>query len=387
MMHMLGLLIGYTPQPMAPNPDFGGGQPSPYMAPAPYPPQPQVQAPYYYAPRRPVPWRPIVATVLAIVGLVVLLISLASPWYVLKMDMTMDSGYEISGSYHIDSKSDFWGTSATVSMNMMGMNMSATCSTSWDSDQMKNTTATKGVFKTTQALDALAGVTTMLLLVGSILIIVRPGLKQIAVIFGLVAVIMCLLGPIYFAASLPAAQKSDQDKAMSVAGIPGLGNLTGSDGPWNSFYGSSTPANTSGTGVDMKMSWGPDSGWYLGWIGFAFTVATFALVFTTKRPSAQQYQYGPSPQYFGQQPQYGPAGPQSQLPPSQQYPVPPPSAPASYPGAPPHSSPAAYPPAQQPPAFEYVNSSAPPPPAFDQSRPPQPAPFQPARPPEPPYSP
>jgi hypothetical protein len=378
MIPMFGLLIGYAPQPMAPSQDYGGGQAAQYMPPAAY--QPQIQAPYYPAPRKTIPKRPIIATVLAIVGVVVLLISLATPWYDLKFDMSVDSGFGISSSVNVDAKYDFGGAKATVSANMMGMSMSQTCSTSWESDQMKNNTATKGVFKTTQLLDVLATVTTVLLLAGSAITIIRPGRKQVAVIFGLVAVIMCLVGPTYFAAQLPASQKSDQGDALSAASIiPGLGNFTSGDGPWKSFSGStSTSINSSGTDVPIKMSWGPDSGWYLGWMGFAFSVAALAIVFTTKKSSAQQFQYGSQPQYFGQQSQYTPP-PNTQYPqpPVQQYPAPPPSAPAGYP------------PAQQPPAFEYVPSSAPPPTpsAFNQPQPPPPAPFQPGRPPEPPYSP
>jgi len=373
---LFGLSFAYVPQPMTPPPVFGGGQAPPYMPPAPYPPtmqiQPlpptQIQPAYYPSPRRNIPKRPLAAMVLAIVAVVMICISLATPWYLLKMDMSMDSGLGTSASVVVDSKYDFEGVKATVAMDFMGMAISQTCSTSWDSENMKNNTATKSVFKTTQVMDILATVTTILLLAGSVLIILQPGRKMLAVIFGMAAIIMCLLGPLYFAAFMPAAQKSDQGNSLETTSlIPGMSNFTTGDGPWKSFSGSSnTPVNTSGVDVPIKMSWGPDLGWYLGWVGFAMTVAAFALVLTTKRQSPQQDQYGSSPQYVQPQSQYytppNPGYPQPPLQqyPAQQYPEPAPYAPApQYPGAAP----------------------------YEPGQPPRQAPFQPDMPPQPPYQP
>jgi len=344
------------------------------------PPQ-QWTAPYYQAPRRAVPKKPVAAAVIAIVGVVVLCISFASPWYDLKLDMSVSSGYGLSGSYKVDSKSDFGGVKTSVSTSMFGMGMSATCSTSWDSAQMKNTTATKGVFKTTQALDVAAIAGTALLLVGSVVMVVRPGQKKIALVLGLVAIVLCMIGPAYFAGSLPAAQKTDQENSMDlVAGITGSGNSISGDGPWNSFFGQrSIPVNSSETSASMNMSWGPDSGWYLAWAGLAMAAVAFALVLTSKPPMPQQP--GPQPQY-----------------PMQPYPgMPAQPGPGQFPQAPPPQYPQGpgYPPAQQQGAFEYVApalqpaySSPPQPPQPFQPAPPAQAPYAPpGQPPQPPYQP
>jgi hypothetical protein len=306
--------------------------------------------------------------VLAIVGVVMLCLSLATPWYFLKMDMSMNSGLGMSASVEVDSKYDFGGVKATVAMDFMGMAVSQTCSTSWDSDNLKNNTATKNVFKTTQVMDMLAAVTAVLLLVGSALIIVRPGQRMLALLFGVVAVMMCLLGPLYFAASMPAAQKSDQGNSLSAAGlVPGMSNFTNGDGPWNSFSGSSsTPVNTSGVDVPINMSWGPDLGWYLGWVGLAMTVAAFAVVLSTKRQFPQQDQYASRPQYVQPQSQYYPGpNPGYPQPPAQQYPA------QQYPQAAPYA-----------PAPEYPQAAP-----YEPGQPPRPGPFQPDMPPRPPYQP
>jgi hypothetical protein len=301
--------------------------------------------------------------VLAIVGVVMLCISLATPWYFLKMDMSMNSGLGTSASIVVDSKYDFGGVKATVAMDFMGMAISQTCSTSWDSQNMKNTTATKSVFRTTQVMDILAAVTSILLLAATILITLQPGRKMLAVLFGAAAIMMCLLGPLYFAAFMPAAQKSDEGNSLETASmIPGMSNFTSGDGPWKSFAGSSsTSINTSGADVPIKMSWGPDLGWYLGWAGLAMTVAAFAVVLSTKRQFPQQDQYGSQPQYVQPQPQYyPPPNPGYPQPPAQQYPQVAPYAPAS----------------------QYPQLAP-----FQPGPPPQPAPFQPDRPPQPPYQP
>jgi hypothetical protein len=429
---MIASILGFAPQPNNPPMDYGGGQAVPCAPQASYQQQPQQQPAWYPASHNVIPKRPIAAAVIAIIGVVMLCISLATPWYGIKMDMSLNSGFGMSASMSVDSKYDFEGADADVGMEYMGMKMSVTCSTSWDSDIAKNSTATKEVFKTTQVLDILAVIMTVMLIVGAILMIFRPGRKPFAVVFGLLAIFLCLMGPLYFMTQLPVAQKSDQAKSLSITNIlPEVDNLTQGDGPWKSFCGSNSQTINSGaSSIPLKMSWGPDSGWYLGWTGFAFSVIGFILVLTTKRPTGQpayggqprpqfyeppgqqyspqpqtQYyeppgqQYNPQPQtqYYetpGQQyspqpqaqyyetpvQQYSPQ-PQTQYyeTPGQQYGAPPPAAPASYSPGPP-APPAAYYPAQQDSYAAYPPAQPAPPGAY--SPPPQypPAAYPPAQP-------
>jgi len=279
---------------------------------------------------------PLLIVIFAVLGLVLVGISLAMPWYSYKIEY---SGGEIA-SGKVEQLYTFSGADSKFDMTMLGQTISSTNHTAWS--DMKNVDKTKGVYQLTMVMVILALVMLILLLVGGIMLMKGPEKKMLAVIFGVLAFVFALIGPVMFMAMLPGATNDDMKDASS-----GITNST-SDGPHKSFTGSTD----SSLG---KLSWGPGIGWIMGLMGFIFALLGFILVIMVKKPAAAP---------MGALPMQGaPMQPPMQQPPMEQYPMqqqpmyPPPQPPQYPPGQPPQYPPPQAPqyppqyPPQQPPAY------------------------------------
>jgi len=92
-----------------------------------------------------------------------------------------------------------------------------------------------------------------------------------ALVLGIIAVLVAILVPVLFWGALPGALSKD---------IP-VSERTTSSGPWSSFYGSSN--STPFAGVTVNLSWGPAIGWYLSFLAFAVLLVGVVLLYLNRR--------------------------------------------------------------------------------------------------------
>jgi hypothetical protein len=244
---------GYVPPGMG-YPPYGG-TPQPAPLPGPYGP-----------PKAKKPLLPMIVLIFAIICIIMLVISLALPWYSVK-----------SKSGNAETLLTFGGIESSNNGDS---------STSWDKTPYDNL---KNLYQATQVLVILSLVIGILFLVGTILAMMGKS-NRFALIFGLLTIIVCLLAPIIFLAIHPGAVKDD------------MGTQTGGD-VHESFIGS-----------DDTYSWGPGLGWIFCIIAFIFALIGFVLAFRLPTPdTGPTVDYAPAPAPM-QAPMY-PTYPQMQQPP------------------------------------------------------------------------
>lgn len=101
--------------------------------------------------------------------------------------------------------------------------------------------------------------------------IIQNEYKKPPLIFGVLAVIFCLLAPLIFMISLPSAMNADAEESDSV------------DTP-NSFFGSTKKITNYGSRkIVTERRWGGDIGWYLAWISFLLILIAFILFYSDLR--------------------------------------------------------------------------------------------------------
>jgi hypothetical protein len=276
---------------------------------------------------------PLLIVVFAVLGLVLVGISLAMPWY--------SNNYEISGGEFGSGKTEasltFSGADIKTEMTIMGASISATNHTAWS--DMKNSDKVHGVFQLTMIMVIVALVMLILLLVGGVMLMKGPEKKMLAVIFGALAFVFALIGPVMFMAMLPGAMKEDLK-----SGSNGIEPTT--DGPHKSFTGSTD----SSFG---KQTWGPAIGWIMGLMGFIFALLGFILALMVKKPAAAPM--GAPPMQGAPMPP-----PPMQQPPMYQPPMQPEQ--PMYPPPPPPTQQPMYPPPQPP--MQQQQYPPPPPPQY-----------------------
>jgi multisubunit Na+/H+ antiporter MnhG subunit len=238
--------------------------------------------------------------VFALLAVIMMGISMALPWYVVSTELA--------------------GEKAETTYSFSGISMdigNGTESRGWGEeplDELYDNQA--GVYTIAMIMTILGLVFAILLLIGAIMAKKGKG-KKLAVIFGLLAFIFCLLAPILFMAMHPGAVAQDY-KDNSGAEPEGKG-------PHDSFMGEEKQEFFN---MEIKYSWGGGAGWFMAVIGFIFALLGFILALKLPKPAysspASMPPPGPGPaapppqQYpnYGQPPQY----PQQQQPPPPQYP-------------------------------------------------------------------
>jgi len=184
----------------------------------------------------------LIAAVIILVGAVLLIAALFTPWYT----------YEISGHGVSETANLYLGipsTSGTVQYSCSGVPFCQS-QTSYSQANLNNT-------------GTIAEAAFFLLIGGLVLGIIAAVLGVAsqrssrraapAVMLAVVALILVIAAPGLFAAVLPGAFGND-----TPGGHP-------ANGPWNSFFGSSS---TTFFDVTATTTWGPAIGWYLSIVAF-----------------------------------------------------------------------------------------------------------------------
>ena len=199
----------------------------------------------------------IIVLLLAIISIILMALSLFMPWYVFSRDIG-DESY-----------------TATYSFNEVDINdpiSDVTISGSWDSEELKEYEekydigfeAQKDVFNKIQYLVFGGLVLGILLIIGALIALFKK-IKVIAIIFGLLAFIICLLAPVIFMYWHPGAYAEDFRTNLEDQEI---------EGPYSTFMGTITQESA---GDELQMTWGPGNGWYLA-VGGAIVALVGLLV-------------------------------------------------------------------------------------------------------------
>jgi hypothetical protein len=239
------------------------------------------------APRK--PKLGIVVAVFAILSVIFMGISLGMPWYshtakseAMGISFETEQLYKFEG---IEMENPLTDEVETVS---------------WDDEDLGNTTNTKNVYQTTQILVILGLVMGILLLIGGILAFAGKG-KKLAVLFGLLAFLFCLLAPVLFMFMHPGAVDEDIGEDIDF-------------GPQKSFIGSRSETEGEGEfSFSVEENWGPGTGWFMAMVGFVFAIVGFGLALRLPKPVGAPM---PPP---GPEPGPGPGTSQPPQPPRQQY--------------------------------------------------------------------
>lgn len=185
-------------------------------------------------------------SVLLLVAGVLIVVTLGLNWYVVSTQVTT------GGSTGTES-ADYGVASQCVSGTL-----TSSSSTGCQSYSSAGLSGVANLFATVETLVVVAGLLTFLAGIFGLLgalgrVTFRLQLK-LAFLFGIVAALLVLVAPIALAVGLPPAFASGGATATPCGG---------STGPQASFFGSCTSSSGS-----TNLSWYPDVGWYLTFLGF-----------------------------------------------------------------------------------------------------------------------
>jgi len=203
--------------------------------------------------------RRLVGAIIVLIGAILLIAAVFIPWYTYQAKTTSPLG---SGTTTINSYPGLPNQNGTIQCSTSGTASCPYSQTSYQSAKYTNTgnIAETGFF--------LLIVGFVLGFIGAILgVASRSNSKRAmpALALGIIALILALVTPVLFMATLPGAQSSDIPSAARGS----------SSGPWSSFFGSSSA--TPFTGVTVNFTWGPGIGWYLSFV--AFVILLIGVIF------------------------------------------------------------------------------------------------------------
>ena len=244
----------------------------------------------------------------AVVGLVILIASFILPWWGAHSE---SDEKDVDGDYHYHSESGY-GISVT---NGIGGIVFGGGGTSLYSGEFQ----TPVVFGITTMLLILALIFTSLMITAIALSLFgKLGKRKLPMIFGILALIFCILAPVVFMAALPGAMKADAQKQAEDRDDDY--EEPDHDDPTKSFFGNYEDIDEDEYSIDKtKRYWGGDIGWFLAYISFVMVLIAVIMAAKTPRPSAQ---YPPPPPRPGFEPAPPPPAPRSYEPPpppQQQY--------------------------------------------------------------------
>lgn len=201
------------------------------------------------------------AAVLVLVGMILLIAALFTPWYNYKVS---SGGISESSNWYLGTPSQ----NGTVQYSCSG-GISCPSQTSYKDDGLNNT----GDLSQTTYLLVIGGVALGLL--GAILGFAgRGNSKRLmpALALTVIALLLAVAAVGVYAGGLPGAASKDS---------PGHQG----SGPWSTFFGSTT--NSTG-GVSLSTTWGPTTGWYLAIGAFVlFLIGLMVLAMARKEPSPE----------------------------------------------------------------------------------------------------
>lgn len=233
---------------------------------------------------------PMVPFVLALIGAIILLASVAVGWYAWSFSAS-GSGSGISYSstltetlYPGDKVVTASSSTCTGSSYCSSISSSQSNSTTYQKLMLNNTGNLYGAAEGLVIAGGIAG------LLGAILLMVsgsKPSFRKIFLALGVIALILAIAAPMALLAAQPGAIHSD---ATSHGGT-----ISGS-GPWSSFFGScSGTACGNNTPQNSSATWGPSVGWYLSIVGFVLFLVALLMGWRAKPMAAAAAPAMPAP--------------------------------------------------------------------------------------------
>jgi hypothetical protein len=265
-----------------------------------------------------------IALIFAVIGMVLLLSSFILPWW---------GQHQIQDSYDVETgdknyHNEFgYGIGVTSGLGFYGGG-----TTLYGGDYI----LPKIYIATTFLI--IISIIFLFLLITTILLFQIDKIKnaKLPMIFGMMALIFCLIAPIIFMGALPGAMKTDAEKRAEEDG--GKYEEPDHNDPTKSFFGNYEEVDEDEYDRDVrKLTWGGDIGWIMAFIAFAFILSSTVMVFQGYRSIRAPAAFKAPPP-----PQYQPPGQDY----SRQYPT---ESPPVYPSSPPPPPP----PPTQPPPYQY----------------------------------
>jgi len=206
-----------------------------------------------------------VGAIIVLIGAILLISAVFIPWYVYQEKSSTPVG---SGSITINSYPGLPSENGTIQCSSSGSVSCPYSQTSYQKADYNNT-------------GAIAETGFFLLIVGFVLGFIgailgvasrgNPRRSGPAIVFAVIAMILAVVTPVLFMATLPGAQSKD---------IPTSARTT-SSGPWSSFFGSTSA--TPFPGVTVNLTWGPGMGWYLSFAAFVILLIGLLFLFRYRK--------------------------------------------------------------------------------------------------------
>jgi len=208
--------------------------------------------------------RRLVGGLIVLVGAILLISAVFIPWYVYQAKTS--SSYFGTGTTTINSYPGLPTENGTIQCSSSGVASCPYSQTSYQKADYNNT----GVIAETGFMLLIVGF--VLGFIGAILGMASRGDPRRAgpaIALVIIAVILAVVTPTLFMATLPGAQAKD---------IPTSQRST-SSGPWSSFFGSNSSTLTTPAGqVKIDLTWGPGSGWYVSFVSFVILLIGLVLL-------------------------------------------------------------------------------------------------------------
>jgi PKD repeat protein len=201
-----------------------------------------------------------VVIVFIILGMIMFSVALTMPWYSEKIESSTPMGpMDLEGKYYL------------TEFELIEHNSGISRTVPWEDSKEEGFQfeQTKELYKLTQTLTIVGIVISILFLIGVIFAIVKIN-KKVAILFGLIALILCLATPFYFMIQHPGVVQEDYESESEK-------------GAHKTFMGTWEPDESEDTDL-LKMTWGPELGWYLTVIGSMFIILAFFISFALPKP-------------------------------------------------------------------------------------------------------
>ena len=267
----------------------------------------------------------VMALMFAVIGIVLLIVSLMLPWWGVhtKVEDTSEYGYSYESGGGVSIASGFGYSGGGTSM-------------------YSGDFSTPLIFGVTTMFMILALLFASLMTVYIIISLFGKNIKpKLPTILGILAIIFCILAPTIFMIALPGAMQADAKKRAEDNG--GEYVEPDHDDPTKSFFGEYK--DDSDEEIE-KMNWGGDIGWILSLIAFTMLLISVVFVIPKKSTFPPQQQI-PQQGYVPKQQSQVQAQQMQPLTQDQYYQDPPPQRYDQAPPPPPQNSPYEYPPPPQ----------------------------------------
>ena len=171
---------------------------------------------------------PYFVIIFAILSIIAMAGSMYFPWYQNKIDFIPDEEGDIETMLLVQySFSNVYGKNAFLDIEE---------TFDWDDESFEELETTKNLYSNSQRIVIAGLAMSILLLIGAILSIIKKW-KRITVLFGILAFLVCLLGPMLFMMQHPAAFA---DRTQTTAGSTNDSNETTNNKPGRSARGNVT---------------------------------------------------------------------------------------------------------------------------------------------------